>query len=295
MVLFKRLPCLLLMCLIAVSAHGQQKQSKAGLLLMAHGGSPDWNEAVRKAVLPLTTLFPVSVAFGMANPETLQASVIELEQSGVSSISVVRLFISSKSFLLETQYAFGLRRPDTPVGQFMNTPQVLKIGVPVSLSGEGLMDVVSIGGILAERSARLSTNPSRESVLIVGHGPGNDTENDAWLKKMDQIADSVRELLPFHGVEVATLREDWTGKREIMEEKLRQMVLDETAAGRTVLIIPFRLFGFGPYDEVFNGLHYRADSTGFLPDPRITNWIMQQYRMLSEVKAHEYSKPVGQE
>jgi len=49
-----------------------------------------------------------------------------------------------------------------------------------------------------------------------------------------------------------------------------------------VIIIPFRLFGFGPYADVFEGLSYRADSLGLLPDQRVTDWIRSQYMSTKE-------------
>ncbi|GEM_PF-2874250 len=47
-----------------------------------------------------------------------------------------------------------------------------------------------------------------------------------------------------------------------------------------MLVIPFRLHGFGPYAEVLEGLDYRSDGMGFLPDSRITDWIKFQFDQL---------------
>ena len=73
-----------------------------------------------------------------------------------------------------------------------------------------------------------------------------------------------------------TLREDWTGKRKPIELELQTLLRSEAEAGREVLVIPFRLFGFGPYAEVLDGLSYRADSLGLLPDTRVSDWIREQ-------------------
>jgi len=253
-----------------------------GLLVMAHGGAPAWNQAVMDAVAPLENAQPTAIAFGMADPNTLQAAVNELQGQGVTAIHVIRLFMSSESFLRSTEYIFGLR-DDPPEGSYDGTTEErLELSVPVSISRSGLLDALAVGDLLADRALGLSLDPAKETVLIVGHGPGDDTENATWIQRMNVLANQVRTAAPFHRVVVNTLREDWTNKRAIVEEELRSLIVAESAEGRTVLIVPFRLFGFGPYAEVFEGLSYRADRLGFLPDSRITGWIEDQFQQLTE-------------
>jgi len=272
-----RVLSLLLMFLLVTPAVSQRADLKEGLLIMAHGGTDEWNAAVREAVDPLRKSNPVAIAFGMANPATLQEAIYDLEGQGVASIKVVRLFASGASFLPETEYAFGLRE-EPPEGHFMFEPAILELSVPLTMNSEGLLDGAEIGGILADRAAKLSTDPRLETILILGHGPGDDSDNEIWLQKMDVLADSVRLDAAYHSVEVATLREDWTGKRAVVEEQLRQLVYDESEQGRVVIVIPFRLFGFGPYAEVFDTDTYRADGFGLLPDERLTAWIVDQFQ-----------------
>lgn len=288
-----RLFVFLVTCLCCLPVFSQSNHEKQGLLVMAHGGSEEWNAAIIQAVEPLRYLTPLSIAFGMADPTTLQVAINELERQGVHSIRVVRMFVSAESFLPETEYAFGLRETE-PSGHFMFEPLVLQTTVPVSLNGQGLMDASQVGGILADRAAKLSNDSAAESVLIVGHGPGDDQENERWLAKMNSLADSVRADAGYYSVRVATLREDWTGKRKKAERALRQFVTQESENGRTVIVVPFRLYGFGPYADVLDGLPYSADSLGFLPDARITDWIRSQYNSSSQSPAFANPNPYGQ-
>ncbi|GMQ81781.1 MAG: hypothetical protein BMS9Abin05_1217 [Rhodothermia bacterium] len=263
-----------------VSAQVQENE-RMGLLVMAHGGTPEWNQAILDAVAPLENAQPTSVAFGMADPNALQASVNELQSQGVTRIGIVRLFISSESFLHSTEYLFGLR-DDPPVAYHDSTTTTrLELAVPVSISRLGLLDAPPIGEILSDRALALSLEPVEEAVLIVGHGPDDDLENEIWIRRMNDLANQVRYAAPFHKVYVNTLREDWTNKRAVVEKELRAFIVSEASEGRTVLIIPFRLYGFGPYSDVFDGLNYRADSLGFLPDERISNWIREQFHRLT--------------
>jgi sirohydrochlorin cobaltochelatase len=50
--------------------------------------------------------------------------------------------------------------------------------------------------------------------------------------------------------------------------------------GRRTIVIPFRLFGFGPYAEVLEGQEYVADKRGLLPHENVTRWISRQVEEL---------------
>lgn len=76
---------------------------------MAHGGTPEWNNAVLETVRPLQAKYPIEVAFGMADAMTLQEATKKLEAKNIRQIGVVRLFVSGESFTQETEQIFGLR------------------------------------------------------------------------------------------------------------------------------------------------------------------------------------------
>lgn len=265
-----------------------QQSGTCGLMVMAHGGGQDWNSAVERAVAPVREARPTRIAFGMANPETLRRAQTELEHAGVACVAVVRLFMSAKSFLEQTEYLFGLR-PDPP-GFFMmhgthgsshEPPPPIPVGAQVVLSDEGLLDAPEIGAVLAERANAMHDAEVRQSVLVIAHGAGDDDVDAEWLRKLDVLADSVRATGRFHTVKVATLREDWKEKRSVAEAQIRSFVEEQSALGVAVIVVPFRLVGFGPYDKVLEGLPYVADGTGILPSPLVTKWIESQAQELS--------------
>jgi len=144
-----------------------------------------------------------------------------------------------------------------------------------ALSREGLMDSPLCGEILAARTRGLSRDPARESILILGHGPGDDAENARWLERMERAADPVRAAGAFRTVRVETLREDWPDKRREAETRIRAFVQAGGARGGRVLVLPFRLFGFGPYAEVLQGSAYDSDGKGLLPDERVGRWMRE--------------------
>ena len=268
---------------------------------MAHGGTEEWNAAIQKAVAPLRGLCPTVVAFGMADPETLQKSVQELESRGVTRIVVARLLVSGESFREQTEYLLGLRpdppeyfllhhgpgnmssgaRADRPRPHNMLYPSKshpidpIQTASSFALTHHGLYDSPQIGKIVAERVRDLSRRAESESVLVLAHGAGDDKLNLRWVDRIEQISGEIRRIGAFQDIRVETLREDWRDKRKIAERRIRDFVVQGGSIGE-VLVVPFRVYGFGPYESVLEGLKYRADGRGLLPHPSVTEWLMKE-------------------
>ncbi len=228
-----------------------------GLLLMAHGGSADWNGGVVAAVAPLRAEYPVEVAFGMADAVSIQDAIGKLEARGVRRIEVVRLFISGESWFDRTEQILGLRpgAPEAPVatshmhasdhgdsGQSMDMGfWKVKTAASFALSTQGLANIHAIGAVLVDRVRVLSRKPELEDILIQAHGAGDDSQNERWRASIDFHAVQVREFLPFRRVQVETLREDWPEKRTESELRIRAFVKRASAEGGTAIVIPFRV------------------------------------------------------
>lgn len=261
-------------------------EARRGVLVMAHGGDAEWNKAVEQVVAPLRNKYPTEIAFGMADSSTMRTGVQRLEERGVREIAVVRMFISGESFLPETEYILGLRRERPAVamashsehehhGHHMAPLEPIQTSAKIIVSRQGVASSPLLDDILVERVKALSANPSQESVLILAHGPGDDGENSRWLANMELRVRRVRELGPFRQVRCDTLREDWPEKRAEAEQRIRRYVEEGGQGDGRVIVVPFRIAGFGPYAEVLEGLNYVADGRGFCPHPNMTRWIEQ--------------------
>ncbi len=301
----------------------QISATRSGVLVMAHGGSQEWNQAVEQVVEPLRESYPIEIAYGMAKTSTMRAAVERLEEQGVDQIAVVRMFISGESFLDSTRVILGFEDAagarhdghsvhasmmpeahsgmahsgtdekkmdhsgmamDEPAssgghGMMMEPPQPLETDASFYLSTEGVAATPLIDPILIERVQALSIDPSTESILILAHGPGDDAENERWLADMKRRVASIEDALgSFIEIRCETLREDWPGRRVEAEARIREFVRTNNEAGNRVLVIPFRVAGFGPYAKVLEGLEYTADGLGFCPHPNMTAWIDQTAR-----------------
>ena len=256
-------------------------EAPAGLLVMAHGGGEEWNRAAEAAVAPLAEELPVAVAFGMADPDSLERAIARLEAAGTRRIAVVRLFVYGGAFLDRTERLLGLRNetpasgPEQGIGDHGGgpAPDAIETAAQFALGREGLADSPLAGLVLRERVRVLSEEPERESVLILAHGIGDEAENARLLRRIDSLADSVRALASFRSVRVETLREDWAEARTASKERIREHVAAQTESGGRVIVVPFRVHGFGPYESVLEGLDYVADGRGLLPHAAITEWI----------------------
>ncbi len=235
---------------------------------MAHGGGEAWNETVIEAAEGARHEGPVVVAFGMAHPVSMQQGVDALDELGAERASVVRLFVSGESFRTDTRYLLGLseEEPELP---WVKAP--LEHDLTIATHDHGLMGSPEVSDILLTRALDLSEDPSGESVLLIAHGMGDEGENDRVLDNMRTAADRIA-AEGFREVEVATLREDWEEARVAAEAGIRSFVESRTDAGRRVLVLPYRLSGFGPYAKVLEGLDY-VPGDGLLPHDAISRWI----------------------
>ncbi|MDP1931238.1 MAG: CbiX/SirB N-terminal domain-containing protein [Gammaproteobacteria bacterium] len=305
-------PVLMALSLAWSMSTSAQETNEFGVLVMAHGGSPEWNQGVLDTVAPLAGDHTLEVAFGMADAVSLQEAVARLEDRGASRIAVVRLFISGESWYERTEQILGMREgapardaeghaehmtaADSHAGHTMPTVadkgsatavmdhsmEFWQIDTDASfaLSKPGLAEAQEMGEVLLARASALSRNAAQEDVLILAHGPGDDAENERWLVYIDARAEVIRAAHQFRSVKVATLREDWEEKRAAAEQEVRAFVANSVATSGTAIVIPYRVHSFGPYADVLEGLHYVADEKGLIPHEGVTRWIAAQIKEL---------------
>lgn len=287
--------------LAACSATSTPEQTvNYGVLVMAHGGGEQWNGAVVDAVQDMNTDYPVEIAFGMADAGSMEQAVRRLEQQGVEHVGVVRLFISGESWYARTQQILGMApgAPDKQAAMAMREGQPaprmpmgfwrIDTDLQFHMSEEGLADAEEMDQVITTRIESQSRNPAQEVAIILAHGPGDDAENERWIRKISARTEAAAASTGISDIRVFTLREDWEEKREGAEEQIRSYLSKASSQGKEVLVIPYRVMGFGPYHDVLSGLDYRADETGLLPHDNVGLWMLNQARELGRVaSAHQ--------
>ncbi len=275
----------------------KEEPKTTGVIVLAHGmhvghGSSEkspWEVSVLEAVKPLKGLYPLEVAFGMAEPDTIKEAILKLEEKGVSEMVVVPLFISSNSPIIGNfRYILGLQEELPRTTSIKSLPKV-ESKARFYMTG-AMDDSLLIAEILLERAMELSNNPAKETVILVGHGPNDEEENRLWLENMERLAYYVREKGTFREVKVATLQID--ASKEVKQEainKLRTLVETYGKEG-SIIIIP-NLLAPGMEEEIveaLRGLAYVYNGKTLLPHINITKWIeMQVERELMKLRERQ--------
>jgi sirohydrochlorin ferrochelatase len=273
-----------------------------GILLLAHGGSGTWNENVRALARQVDAEQPVEVAFGMATRANIQRAIDALVDRGVSRIVAVPLFISSHSSVVtSTEYLLGLRAdmpPDLTKFATMSHGSAdahAKVHDHGTTDGDGTRPVTSrvpirmtraldshpiVADIVGDRAAAISTEPAREAVILVAHGPVRDEENEKWLAHLRVLGQAVRQRTAYASVNGLTVRDDAPAPiKEAATAELRALVTTHRTAGSRVLIVPV-LLSFGGIEQGLrkrlDGLEYTMAPQAIMPDDRLIRWIKEQ-------------------
>ncbi len=266
-----------------------EASNKFGVLVMAHGGTAEWNAGVEASLDSLRSQYPVEIAFGMAAAGSLENGVRRLEAQGVEHVGVVRLFVSGESWLQRTAQILGIESgaPAKPTAHSASGNTAMPMGfwkidseLQFHLSREGLSEAEEMDQVLLSRVRELSSTPTSEVVVIIAHGPADDEENTRWISQISDRTKLIRQEVNVNDVQVFTLREDWEEKREGAEELIRKYVQEANANSFTPIVVPFRIHGFGPYANVLAGLNYKADQKGLIPHSNVAIWIQNQAEVL---------------
>jgi hypothetical protein len=269
--------------------------AKTGILLLAHGGSKQWNDEVSKLAAQVNETAPVEVAFGMATKRNIQNAVDRLAARGISRIVAVPLFVSSHSSVItSTEYLLGVRKEAPPElavyakmdhghGEHHTNDSMIDpttpVKSPVSIRMAGALNRHQIvSDILLARALSISREPEREAVVIVAHGPVSDEENAKWLADMAALAERMKMASRFRRIEYLTVRDDAPDPiRSQATAELRSVVERATNDGNKVLIVPLLLSYGGIEDGIrkrLEGLSYTICRQALLPDERLARWVL---------------------
>jgi sirohydrochlorin ferrochelatase len=288
----------------AGSIAGQSTSSETGVLLLAHGGSGSWNDAVLKLAAKVRATYPTEVAFGMATRRAVQDGVDRLAAVGVKDIVAVPLFVSSHSSVIaSTEYLLGLRK-DMPVdlkvfanmdhshGAFASTHKhdsdgttPVKSLLPVRMT-PALNHHRLVEDILVDRAASISNDPENEVVIVVAHGPNPEDDNRKWLADMKLLTTRMKGKTRYQRIDYLTIRDDAPEPiASQAKEEFRKLVSTAKAEGKTALVVPL-LMSYGGIEgrlkKRLDGLDYRMPAQGLLPDDRLVEWTLESVRQATK-------------
>ncbi len=285
-----------------------QSNNEVGVLVLAHGSmDKTWNLAIEDAVAPVRDQHPVEIAWGMANALNMQPALEKLDAKGVDHIVVVQLFVSSYSPIIrQNEYLLGFRDSlaDAPMPMMIHDMenhrmtvkmpenlQPLKVNANVVITSP-LDDHDLVAEILHERIQTLSEQPKNETVLLVAHGPNQESDNDKWVATLDNLGQKIQRLQSSNGeiysnMVSLTVRDD--ADEEIHEKArlaFRAQVQKADDKG-SAIVIPVLLASGGvekKYVQRLDGLNYKWSGETLLPHVNIQHFINERVEEgLSEI------------
>lgn len=250
-------------------------RGKVGVLVLAHGYGKVGDEAFRKGLAPVAGKYPMAVAFGMSMTASrhIQQALDELTAAGADRIVVVPALSSSASDdqLRQWQYMFGLT--DDP--GYLKTPRV-KTEAKVTWT-PALEDHPLVIDMIADYAREMSTDPARELVLLVSHGPTLDADNARNLALLERIAAGLKARDGYSDVKVMSMQNDAPVEiRQANGLRLRRHVEDANRAGRRVIIVTNLQSPRSIQQQVENdiaGTDYVFNTKGLVQHPNYARWV----------------------
>ena len=253
------------------------ENKKIGVVVMPHGSTVPYNEAVEESIQPLKKKYPVELAYGMGDPFAIQDAVSNLEHKGVKEIVFIRMYAMSNQFKDITDYILGLDDilPENYKETFYTdkVPPQVRTSAIIKTFG-GYEEDPLIGEIHLERIKEISKNPNEETIILLAHGAKTDEADIAWRQAMQTHLNTIQKksVVPFQKVVALTTREDWPDKRKKALEQIKKEIELGNKNGRCI-IISDRLYGSGPYDRLLKGVEYDINKKGLAPHANLTLWL----------------------
>lgn len=271
---------------IDVSAQGAAPSpSSVGTLLVAHGGGPVWDVNVENLAKLVHTGGPVSVSLLMgpgAATHRFQDAVAQLVAHGAKQVVVVPVLVSSHSGHIQ-QIRFLTGETDSLGQEMMHhlmmsgiTRPTVKIPIRVTAA---LDNAPQLARVLSDHARALATDPSRQALFLVGHGPNSAEDHAAWMSNLRQVADSVRAWTGFSDIKIGLVRDDAPAavRAEAVKEIRETIMLQHEVTNQPVVVVPI-LVSSGtvvsttiPRDLKNLPIVYRA--VPLLPHPMMARWV----------------------
>lgn len=247
-----------------------------GVVVVAHGvARGNWNQSVEARLTNLRLPWPVEVAFlSSKDGNTLQAAFDRLQAAGVRRAVVAPLMVSSHSSHID-EIRYYISAGPKPEEHVEAAP--VKTSIDIRMTG-----AIDYHPLLAEefckRARTWSKDGASETVLLVGHGPNEEDNNQKWLNNFERYSKDLKASCGFKAAHGFTLRDDAPAEvRDAATAALRQAVADAGKDGGRVLLLPV-LIGSGGVmhhiDERLKGLQFDMVREGLIEGDALQQWLV---------------------
>jgi sirohydrochlorin ferrochelatase len=280
---YNRLISVLGIALTAASAGAQQL--KTGLLVVAHGGGPDWNQQILDVASAVRHDGPVRVSFLMgssARERAFQNEVAALRAAGAARVVVVPLFISSHSEHMD-QLRFLIGERESLDETMLHHLQMNGIERPADRSGlrltAALDSAPELAAALAERGRRLADDRGDRALFLLGHGPNGAEDYAQWMTALRPVAEAARRAAGYRLAAVELVRDDAPPvvRAEAVKRARELVALMYAATNKPVVVVP-TLVATGSISRVklradLEGLPVVYSGEAVLPGAGLARWV----------------------
>jgi sirohydrochlorin cobaltochelatase len=266
-----------------------------GTIIVAHGGGPEWDARVDVLARQVQLPGPVEVSFLMgpgAARHRFQDVVASLVRRGATEIVVVPLLVASHSgHYDQVRYLAGVSdQIDSTMLHHLHLSGIERSDSKVPIRVTPAIDgAPEIAPVIADRARALATDPSRQALFLVGHGPNSPEDYAAWMADLRRLADSVKMLTGFRHVMVDLVRDDAPDpvRREAVT-RIRELIeLQHEATGETVVVVPILISTGRLSREILpadlKGLAISYTAEGLLPHPAMARWVEARVRQSNPI------------
>lgn len=254
-------------------------KGKQGVLILTHGFGEIGDKMFKQQVESIGQIFPTTLAVGMAMMMSshIQIALDELTKAGAKEIAIVPITSTANNELYrQWMYIFGQQAKP----EFATVPQVHTDAKLLFVKPPG--DDPLIAEILIDNATELSKNPSKELVIIAGHGPSGAKDNADELRQLANLAKVVKQDGGFADVVGVTLQDDAPPKiREANVQKLRGIIEAGTKKGQHVIVVTNLISARSIQAKLrkdLAGLQYEFSSKGFINHPNFMKWMGEAIR-----------------
>lgn len=259
-----------------------------GTIVIAHGGSDEWNAPVLQIAGLAKTGGPVEVSFlmgGAAKDYRFQDAAARLVEKGVERIVVVPLLASSHSgHYDQIRYLAGdLDSLGATMMHHLHMAGIERPAVTVPIHLTPALDAsMEIATILSERATGLAGDPAAQALFIVGHGPNSAEDHAGWMTNLRPVADSILARTGFRDVKLGLVRDDAPDavRAEAVRAIRETIQLQHELTGRDVVVVPLLISrGYVSTHKLpadLAGLPIVYDGEGLLPHPALAGWIARR-------------------
>lgn len=283
--IFRHLACAAALAAASVTSTAPLS-AQTGILVVAHGADSAWNQRVFDVVRLVHWNGPVDVAFVMgdaARAHSFAAGITAIEHAGARRIVIVPFMVSTFGGHVTDIHRMATGEapeimPRSSTGAMEMADTTVTPDVPVRVVA-ALDSSAELGTAIADRWRELPARDRARVLVLVAHGPNDDSSAVHWIRNIDAATRALAPQLPDRAVHVELLRDDAPAPvRAAAVSAMRDTI---TALARTSgdsVMVMTVLISAGaintqvvPHDLAGMPMHYFG--AALAPDPALARWI----------------------